>query len=335
MERIEETCYKSALQRNRERINQQVALLGRTSKVDTSSLTDLIVGPMQLIVTRVCKQAPSQGDRLLITLINVALNHLARDIFVRKPVFKSFWNDLLPPLAVSIGSSPKVVLSSLSNGLEYILKMDSSGVSARRWLDSLTQIGPRCSGVEDLLQVGKILAWTSGMAHFRDAAIKSWSSLDDSLKLAVFGLTNKDRTIEQVSELLQSSPWQKPDGSKVEGEGFSLGGCVGFGGPFLKPPTVQKSKQGIIASDGEEYRLLYADCFGAVSCLVPANPLVLEDLKASLNDEGVKKLISRQAPVDSLQSIAISGDTLAFTVKHSHLVFVLPLLGGETVEAEN
>jgi hypothetical protein len=102
-----------------------------------------------------------------------------------------------------------------------------------------------------------VLAWRAGLAEARSAALEIALGLRPALREALLGSRELD-----PSPLLR---FCRPGHTGPLGplrEIGSVGGFLGFGGPFRRPPILRATEVGIVASSAGQSFLLHADVFG-------------------------------------------------------------------------
>ena len=93
-----------------------------------------------------------------------------------------------------------------------------------------------CSGFEQWLDLAKLLSWVSGMAHFQTSALSLAETLPESLAEKVVPRWDK----------VKADPWwaRRPQPGKMI-RVHQVGGFIGFGGVFRKPPEVGRRKRDV------------------------------------------------------------------------------------------
>lgn len=219
----------------------------------------------------------------------------------------------------------------LRAGVNAICTLSSyAGVRVQDWIAAMARIAPSCSDVEDFLQAGQIIAWRSGMAHFRSGALRLCRTMNPALVLRCLGIPADDpaRLPARLSQL-EANPWHdlhdtSPDVSaKTLKVMRRVGGFRGLGGPFLQPPRVFAAPEGFLACDEEKRWLITADCFGATVHPVhgqrpPSAASMDKTVEAALRGHAE---LSRLLP-DRTSAVA-DGPTWAITTRSSHYVYLV------------
>jgi len=168
---------------------------------------------------------------------------------------------LLPALADNIAEEPSTALTALSNALHQL----GSSASARRdeWVELLLELGPRAANVAELLRVGQVLAWRSGLAHYRYGALAVAAAMPEPLALACVG-ASPDARFAEVAAALGRDPWHVP-GAPVDGTRIVhvVGSFRGLSGSFTRPPRLAWSGNELLCLSHGEAWVLAADAFGA------------------------------------------------------------------------
>lgn len=143
------------------------------------------------------------------------------------------------------------------------------------WLDFMGNHINRCRTIEEVFALGRLGAWTLGMAEFRLSALEGTEILPEGLVEKILLAQKKDR-IEA-----RDNPWIIPGSFK----GGRFGGFSGFGGPFLLPPKCKKlataediGSSGLILHDQENVYHLFADSFGCRLIGAPDLKNIAQDL---------------------------------------------------------
>lgn len=143
----------------------------------------------------------------------------------------------------------------------------------------------------------------------------------------------KDLTLAGVLAELEKNPWRKPaqTGAKELRIVARVGGFRGFGGSFVKPPTVSLKGGHFIAFDGKDYWRTCADAFGSLFFRVqPAefasftnesfsDPPVVDN-GGTLRWRGTVRIWPELVGITSQ---AFDGTTLAVTTKLSHCIYMI------------
>lgn len=170
-----------------------------------------------------------------------------------------------PALAPLIARAPGLVLRALGNGYLNVARVRGPVVAAA-WLEALAAGAARCDAPGALLDLGIVLGWRAGLAEARDAAldrIERIARFEPALIAALFGAPAIDA--DPARRFCRPGA-TGPLGPLVHVA--TVGGFVGFGGPFRRPPRAAVVADRLVCTDGEATLELHADVFGAR--LVPA-----------------------------------------------------------------
>ncbi len=146
-------------------------------------------------------------------------------------------------------------LTSWDNGIRSL----PDARTRRDWLDKMAALLKVCERKEEVFALGRLAAWTLGMAELRIPALDGCELLSDRQLASLFPYSRSQ--LESARE----NPWAIPG----DYTGGRLGGFAGYGGPFLLPPHCRNLKgtdthgsTGLILHDQKRAFLLFADSFG-------------------------------------------------------------------------
>ncbi len=243
----------------------------------------------------------------------------------RSTLLPTVWKTLAPNYAHLIARHSGEVLGSLSNAALFLESVP--GARCATWLAAMTAISDRVISMEQLHAAGQIVAWRSGVAHFRQGAIAAGDRLPESLVLAAMG-AGDDRAWPEVRARLLADPWWTP--GTVAGQRIEVGDFTGFGGLFGVPPEVHAHPHGFTVRAGALYYLLIADAWGAV--LHPSDALEHDRQDAAKGDWTLRETtlhvggrqILLDLPPDGIR-ICCNGPTLAITSPYTHAIRLVPV----------
>jgi hypothetical protein len=192
---------------------------------------------------------------------------------------------LLPAAAALAAEDPWRALAAIANGAHQLAA--TPGARAADWSAALAALAPRAGGLDEWLRIGQVLAWRSGLAHYRESALRVADALPPALALAALGARPAGAASEgdgggaaaaswaQLRARLARDPWHVPDEPVATGIRVvhRAGAFRGFGGLFLRPPTVEARGDQLLVRSGDEGWLLTADAFGVT--FHRANPVEL------------------------------------------------------------
>jgi hypothetical protein len=255
----------------------------------------------------------------------------------RYPALLRAWREMLPRLPHLLAGEPARFVSAVTNAVYNL----SATATARPtfWISEMTRLGHECSDVQAFLEAGKVVAWRSGMAHYRDGALAACLNLDESLARAALGLIDANSTpVAAVIERLRQDRWLAPvAATNPAGKEKRLrvvaavGAFRGFGGVFVEPPRVLRRDGEWLAYDREACWLVTADLFGATFHRVGHRPPASDqttqfDFKIDRSGRVMKATQSATfAYLAEASSSAASETAMAVTLPRSHSIYVVAL----------
>jgi hypothetical protein len=310
----------AALARGRERYNAKFAQARRASrKIEGAAFAE----HLRTLVAPIVAVSPSV-DATTEALYDLSLDLMAKSL-LGHPAIVAVWRDLLPDVAPLLAQSPRRVVASLSNAA---LAFDDPA----RWIAAMVDVAPRCATPEELLDAGKVLAWTCGMAHWGESARAVLARLPEPLAMAAVAGGRPVPLPPTLAGLLSAldDPWWRPGAGVGKPTALSLvataGGFRGFGGPFATPPRVVAAAGRLFAHDGEACWSLHADAFGATFQRCGKDPPAATPAQAMVDAAGFvfwRGLGGRVVALAGPSSLAATDTTLAVTLPHSHKVFLV------------
>ncbi len=243
----------------------------------------------------------------------------------RSPGVDRLWTEVLPRLARPIAQAPGELLGALSNAAIHL--DGHAEVRGDEWRQRLAALGPRAPSAAALLDLGKLLAWRCGAAHFRAGALQAGDALPAELALAAIDGAPQTAWPEVRARFL-ADPWWSPDGQGRQAR--EVGAFTGFGGSFAEPPVLRVAPDGFWVRSGERCHLLVADAWGAV--LLPATAEEFEAAPHDTKDAKVAvptlkgselvfaaRTVALQGTLEGLQILA-DAHTAAVTSPYSHAI---------------
>ena len=222
---------------------------------------------------------------------------------------------MLPRHAHFLASEPARGVASLSNA---VYNLESEAADWRFWLKRMDEVAADCSDLDSWLRAGQVLAWVSGMAHYQESALSLAGALPEQMMSSLIPRWDK----------VQSDPWwprrrQLGEVSQV----YKVGGFVGFGGQFSKPPeVVAAGPERFLVSDGGSDWLLFCDGFGATIKRVRDFQLQESEVpEVSVTQDGSLKWDGESYAfpfLEPVSSFAASGQVVAVTSALSHCVYL-------------
>jgi hypothetical protein len=318
----------------RERLNAMFRQhLATGAKIDGQSWLRHVEQYIAPVVAAVHAVAPDRSKETLVHLYEIglelsALGHF--NVVGGSPRIIRLWRDAFPAIASVLSLNPRWVIGSLSNAVLSLSQL--SGAKADAWLAMLTELGPRCQSVDQLLNLGKFLGWTSGFAHMRRLAIPIAAHLPVDLLRRPLGMPG-DAAEDSVRKLLidlAGDPWADGRGNRgslIVLEVLRCGNFRGLDGEFIDPPRSYLWDGGIHLTDGHRRWRLHADRFGytldrrgedgAIPDPEKTDPSISADGQLRWGSSKTHRL-----DLARCTSQSFDGNTLAITIPTSYHVFL-------------
>jgi hypothetical protein len=273
MEGINQTAFAQALKNNREKLNTKFAYARHASPtIEGDAFKEhlrLIVEPVVEAVSRV---APKKVDEVLLAVYDFSLDLMSKGMVgaeTRYPALLRGWNQIFVQFPHLLAQDPVRFAGAISNAL-YNLSINQN-TRPDFWINEMLSLGRNCDEVQAFLDVGKIVAWRSGMAHYREGALEVCLTIDAKLARAALCIKDdSDTPVDFIVERLKQDPWLAPWAAGHERPGnrrlkitSMVGAFRGYGGLFVSPPEVFLSGSDIYVFDNEYCWLMTADLFGA------------------------------------------------------------------------
>lgn len=295
----------------RSRFNAQVAAARRArSGFDTGALNDAVrtrVDPLAVAVEAVAPDRTAAVIEAAFTL-TVALVDQGM-VGARRALIDRAWTQAAVALASAVAERPSPVLAMLSNAVLTLAA--TPGARPDEWIARMTALGSSVTA-DTMGAVGQVVAWRSGMAHYRQGALACADALPERLALMSIGATGSWRKIRAA---LAASRWWTPE--PRTDVSIRFGGFVGFGGPFESPPEVRAGSEGFVVRAGRRIGLLVADIWGAT----------LHPSSEDEFDQATPSVAARVAVVgfpDQGVMAAVAGESVALASPYSHFIRVQP-----------
>jgi hypothetical protein len=241
------------LAQERERLNALHARLGKG--VDSEA----IYAYLRRTVDPVLGALPSEPEsEMLFALFELGLVALRRGLVggQEPTAFERALVRCLPRFGRHFTGAPRELFRRVGNGYERIAR-ELGEPAAIDWLESLAQLAREAETLDTLSSWGLVLAWKAGLAEARSAALETALALQPAEREALLG-----------SRELDPGPlarFCRPGRAQPLGplrEIGSVGGFLGFGGPFRRPPSLRATEDGVVASSAGQSFVLHADVFG-------------------------------------------------------------------------
>lgn len=297
----------------RPRLNAQVAAARRArAGFDTAALSQAVATRLDPLVAAVDRIAPDRaravteaGFELIVTLVTQGLAG------ARSHCVNRVWKEVAVALAAAVATRPAPCLAMLTNAA--LTLQATSGARVDEWMQRMAALAPLIDA-DTMAGAGQVVAWRSGMAHYRTGALAAADLLPEPLALAAIGAGGR---WSEVRAALTANRWWTPDDPAPS---IRFGGFVGFGGPFEAPPEVRATPEGFVLRFGERHGFLTADAWGAT--LHPAAPEEFASATPSVASAGR----ATNLPGDDLRA-AFTTDSVIFGSPISHFVEVQPWRG--------
>jgi len=294
----------------RPRFNAQIAAARRAhTAFDTEALSDAVrmrIDPLAVAVEAVAPDRVAMVVEAAFALTVTLVDHaLARE---RRSLVDRAWIDVAAPLAAVVAERPETVLAMMTNAVLTLAA--TPGARPDEWIARMAALGSLVNA-DTLGAAGQVVAWRSGMAHYRAGALAAADALPEQLVLAAIGATG---AWPDVRATLAGDRWWTPDGASA---GVRFAGFAGFGGPFETPPQVRAGAEGFLVRAGGRVGLLVADAWGAT--LHPASE---EEFHRGEPASSTHAAVPGFPP-EGLQA-ATTGDSIAIASPYSHYLQVQP-----------
>jgi hypothetical protein len=329
------------LKRGRDRFNTKFAYARRRfPALDGETVKEHLRVTVAPIAEAVHATAADCVDAVVDVLYDLSLELIGGGFIAaesRYPVLLRAWREMLPRLPHLVACEPARFVGAITNAVYNL----STTATARPtfWIDAMTRLGGECADVQAFLEAGKVVAWRSGLAHYRDGALAACLNLDAELARAALGLPDADTTpMATIIERLRQDRWLAPAmASNLSNKEKRLrvvaavGAFRGFGGVFVEPPKVLLHEGEWLAYDRESCWRVTADLFGATFHRAGNRPPASDrpaqfDLKIDRSGRVMKAAQAATfAYLADASSSAATDTTLAVTLPHSHSIYFVAL----------
>jgi hypothetical protein len=330
-----------ALKRERDRFNTKFAYARqRFAALDGEVVKEHLRTTVAPIAESVHAVAADRVDAVVDALYDLSLELIGGGFIAtesRYPVLLKAWREMLPRLPNLVASDPARIASAVTNAVYNL----SATATARPtfWISAMTQLGQTCTDVQAFLEAGKVVAWRSGLAHYREGALAACLDIDAGLARTALGLPeNQTAPVETIIERLQQDRWLAPaaaglapDRPKQIRVVAAVGAFRGFGGVFVEPPKVLLHDGELMAFDREQSWVVTADLFGATFHRAgnrppPSDRPTQFDFKI---DRSGRVMKASQATtftyLADASSSAVADTTLVVTLPRSHSIYFVAL----------
>ncbi len=323
-------AFKSFLQTERSQCNQLFASFRHQHPhIDADSFQQFLIQQLDPVVTLLDDTSQSVGNFAM-----AGYQH-GLDLAAKRWLGKSelavhvnqLWRDVIPQTIRWISSNPGYWLSILANVLYRLHTYDPD--AANRWIHLMRQSAKECQSAEEFKKLGLIVAWLSGLACYRQNALKALTEISDELFSSVSQTDCENRI--QIQQALNNNRWL--DFSIIQPQTLSLqkrfGSSTMFDGEFTEPPKVLAHNNQIYVTSANQFWMLFFDAFGEM--LIPIQELPSDihyqqdtrDLNEQLKLYFNLGLKTKLPDLASLSSCAELDDSLALTSKDSFAVILL------------
>lgn len=313
--------FKRQLAEKRDRYNTLFALARRVRpRLDGELFAQNLRSLVAPIVAAGVHQSERGGEALVDSLYEVCLELTGSDLFRRSPAAFAVWARLLPASGSFLLDEPQTLPSALTNAA-YNIESEPGG-NWQRWIEGMLHLRPHARTVKEWLELGQVLAWTSGLAYFRESALQLATSLDRTLLEGIY----------PNFSVLYNDAWAplRPEPGRFELV-CQVGAFTGFGGKFPLPPIASAVSGGrFVILDGTREWILSCDGFGHTLKSgvdyeeVESDPeLEWDGQTGMVRWRGAELKLPHLTP---LSSVSASGDVVVVTSERSHRLSLL-LLG--------
>lgn len=344
-------AFAAVLGRNRDKLNTKFAYARHAyPALDGEALKEHLLLLVAPVVEAVHQHAPQRSEEVALALYDISLDLVGKTLFgaeTRYPALLRGWQQLFHQLPQLLTEDPLRFSGAVMNALFNLSVAHNTRPTF--WIDEMLRLGRQCDELDSFLDVGKVVAWRAGMAHFRDGALDACLRLAPALAREALALADYEDAalLEEVGELvarLRPDPWLAPwVASQVASQGerrdlaiqrelkvvATVGAFRGFGGVFTSQPEVVAADGDFYVYDNENCWLMTADLFGATLHRMGAT---LPELTAAaptdyqMDKAGKVSKGSQRASFPHLAeptSVAANDTTLAVTLRHSFGVYLI------------
>jgi hypothetical protein len=250
-----------ALQSARSAFNARVSEACRIRPgFDTGTVDALLRGPLDRLAAQAEGIAPERTGSLVLAAFDVGLA-LARQGKSEHPLMSALWDVASACLPLAL-RQPRETLGRIFNAGLHLLSVN--GARPEQWTREMTRLAGRATDLACLERLGQVLAWRSGLAHFRESALRLAHDLPPELVAEALAIAEGEAVAATLARL-GKDPWFDP--ARPDRRGLratrEVGGFVGFGGPFPCPPEVRALGEGFVVQCANRFWYLCADAFGA------------------------------------------------------------------------
>ena len=301
---------------------------GLDRKLNAEDFYDVLIHVVSPVVQAVA-DAGEDTATCALTLYEMALTLTQRGLLgskARSAHVARAWTDLLVRVPALVATDCRPLVAALSNAAHHLSGRPDE--IAQTWFSTMTHVARQAPELSAFLDAGKVAAWSSGLAHFRPSAVKTWENLDAPLAKITLRLSPDDSTPREVLRQQLRHAFLTP-GSREDAQLRCVhvtGGFRGFGQPFVEPPEVFTHGGQIFARDSLGCFLVSADAFGATLERAAERGFSATPCPFEYSDAGTVGAFGtkRHFPVIS-NALTVAGnrDFVAVTLPHSHHVWII------------
>lgn len=214
-------------------------------------LTDTLQ-PVVIAVAPVLE--PEERDQLALKLTVLGLDLIGKQLLAPEGPFaliETAWRTLFAAHPQILATGPRRAIASISNALVQLCL--HPGARPEVWLKQLNRLGGTCRDLRDFLNLGQILGWQAGLAHYRGGAL----ALIPELPLAL----QAELLAGEPLAAWRASPWCGQTGKGIQ-QVRVTGRFAGWGGKLYDPPRLAWEGDILRVTDSQASWSVYADTFG-------------------------------------------------------------------------
>ncbi|HMV45247.1 MAG TPA: hypothetical protein PK079_05920 [Leptospiraceae bacterium] len=238
-----------------------------------------------------------------------------------------------------IFEDPENFISSTANAILNIGNITPKGLE--KWTSFYLKILKTANSLNEIFLAGKVAAWLSGMAQYRNESLQIMRQIDINLLEILVGNSNvRHLNREKMIDRLEKDPWLDLENAIKENSGnrkirvSRISGFTGLGGHFISPPKVEYLEDHFIVNDGVNYYILFLDIFG--SFLLRISFEFYNELKKksfvnkeiSISKEGLVQFANHSIsypPLKNYSHSASSQSTICATSPYSYTIYAIGL----------
>jgi len=300
----------------------------------------VLQGPGDAIVAAAEQAAPGAAAAVAPAVYDAALLLVGQRLAgpdARHPWIQAAWTEVLPRLGGLVATAPERLIAALSNAAVQVAA--TPGARPQQWIALLRDLGPACGSGDELLALGQVAAWRSGLSHYRTGALAAADQLPRAVALAAVDAPSESDWLVVRTDL-QRNVWYDP-GARPERPRLRVAARVGafrgFGGLFAQPPRVVSAPGTWLALTDEGSWHLIADACGATfhraersgdGAAAPASFGSLPDgleLQGTVLRRGREELDLGDLGTLTSHALSSDGSTLAVTGDGTHAVVLIAL----------